>query len=96
MIKATVLGPVWATKRIDNFPAGALLEVQQDGTHQRYVALDQLGSGPGDHVLVALGAAVSQHLPGTTPTDALIIGVIDPGTNQNPTQPNPRKANSHE
>lgn len=84
MIKATVLGPVWATKRIDSFPQGALLEVQGDETHQHYVALDYLGSGPGDHVLVALGSAVSRHLPGTTPADALIIGVLDPPRTPNP------------
>ncbi len=77
MIKATVLGPVWATKRIEGFPAGALLEVRRDDTAQQYVALDQLGSGPGDHVLVALGSAVAHHLPGDTPADALIVGVID-------------------
>jgi ethanolamine utilization protein EutN len=77
MIKATVLGPVWATKRIDGFPAGALLEVRRDDTAQEYVALDHLGSGPGDHVLVALGSAVALHLPGNTPADALIVGVID-------------------
>ena len=86
MIKATVLGPVWATKRINGFPAGALLEIEHDGTGQRYVALDNLGSGPGDHVLVALGSAVSQHLPGTPPTDALVVGVID--------EPTPRTANT--
>lgn len=77
MMKATVVGPVWATKRLPEFPPGALLEVECVGSRDRYVALDTLGSGPGDEVLIALGAAVAHHLPGTPPTDALVVGVID-------------------
>ncbi|MEZ5213272.1 MULTISPECIES: EutN/CcmL family microcompartment protein [unclassified Gordonia (in: high G+C Gram-positive bacteria)] len=77
MIRATVVGPVWATKRIDGFPAGALLEVRRDHTDQRYVALDHLGCGPGDRVLVALGSAVARCLPGAVPADALVIGILD-------------------
>lgn len=94
MIKATVLRPVWTTKRVDGFPAGALLEVQRHESDQRYVALDYLGSGPGDEVLVALGSAVANHLPGDTPTDALVIGIIDQPTFRI-TQPN-EKGTSHE
>lgn len=94
MIRATVIGPLWATKRIDMFPAGALLEVQEVGSDRRLVALDQLGAGPGELVLVALGSAVSHHLAGNAPIDALVVGVIDelPST---PAEPNLRK-NSHE
>ena len=94
MIKATVLRPVWTTKRIDGFPTGALLEVQRHESDQRYVALDYLGSGPGDEVLVAMGSAVANHLPGNTPTDALVIGIIDQPTFRI-TQPN-EKGTSHE
>lgn len=77
MIKAIVIGPVWATKRIDGLPAAAWLEVEEVATARRVVALDQLGSGPGDTVLVALGSAVANHLPGRPPLDALIVGVVD-------------------
>ncbi|XTP38647.1 EutN/CcmL family microcompartment protein (plasmid) [Mycobacterium sp. TJFP1] len=87
---ATVLGPVWATKRLDAFPAGALLEVQRDHSNERYVALDHLGGGPGDHVLVALGSAVSQYLPSNSPADALIVGVIDSPRNTSIAQPQER------
>ena len=31
MIKATVTGNVWATRRIEGIPAGAFLEVDVDG-----------------------------------------------------------------
>jgi len=77
MIKASVIGPVWATKRVDGFPAGALLELEQEGTAHRLIALDHLGAGPGDIVLVTVGSAVTRHLPGEPPLDALIVGVLD-------------------
>lgn len=77
MIKATVIGPLWATKRLEGLPAGALLELIEIGTERRLIALDQLGSGPGEVVLVALGSGVSQHFPGKAPVDALIVGVVD-------------------
>ena len=95
MITATVLGPVWATKRLEGFPSGALLEVQRDETVERFVALDSLGSGPGDRVLIALGSSVSDHLPGSTPVDALVIGVLDePRTSDN--APSQKEGTSHE
>ncbi len=77
MIKAAVIGPVWATKRIEGLPAGALLEVEEEGTAHRLVALDQLGAGAGDKVLVALGSAASRYLAGDPPVDALIVGLLD-------------------
>lgn len=80
MIKAVVVGPVWASKRLEGFPAGALLEVLEENTLRRLVALDQIGAGPGDNVLVALGSAVARHLPGDSPMDALIVGVLDEST----------------
>ena len=77
MIRATVVGPVWVTKRIEGFPTGALLEVSRDRTDERLVVVDHLGCGAGDHVLVALGSAVARYLPGSTPADALVIGIVD-------------------
>lgn len=80
MITAMVLGPIWATKRIDDLPGGALLELEEIGTGRRLVALDQLGSGPGDTVLVTVGAGVAGHFPGRAPLDALVVGVVDETT----------------
>lgn len=77
MIRAKVIGPVWATKRAEHFPAGALLEIQELSTDRRIIALDQLGAGPGETVLVTMGSGVSRHLAGRAPVDALVVGVID-------------------
>jgi ethanolamine utilization protein EutN len=91
MITASVVGPVWATKRVDGLPPGALLEVQELGSDRRLVALDQLGAGRGDHVLIALGSAVTRHLPGNPPLDAMVVGVIDDITNPTATDSVPAR-----
>lgn len=77
MLKGTVTGSIWATKRIEHIPNGAFLEVEleQGGS---LVALDILGSGVGERVLIATGSVASaQFAPHHPPIDALIIGLID-------------------
>ena len=79
MIRGTVIGQVWSTRRIDGIPAGAFLEVEVDGSGSRLVAFDVLGSGGGEHVLVTQGSVAASWFTGTPPpVDALIIGSIDP------------------
>jgi ethanolamine utilization protein EutN len=78
LIRATVTGHVWSTRRIDGLPAGAFLEVEVDGSSSRLIAFDVLGSGLGEHVLVAQGSVAANWFTGTPPpVDALIIGSID-------------------
>jgi len=77
MLKAKVIGNVWATRRLAELPNGAFLEVEVDGG-SRLIAFDVLGSGLGESVLVATGSVAASWFPGTTPPiDALIIGSID-------------------
>jgi ethanolamine utilization protein EutN len=79
MLRAHVVGNVWATRKLDELPNGAFLEVEVDGTGTRLVAFDVLGSGVGEHVLVATGSVAAAWFPGKPPPlDALIIGSIDP------------------
>jgi ethanolamine utilization protein EutN len=85
MLKATVTGSVWATRRVDGIPRGAFLEVcSDDGA--RLIAFDVLGSGIGERVLVAGGSVASGFFaPDHPPIDALIIGSLDEtpeGSNQ--------------
>jgi ethanolamine utilization protein EutN len=77
MLRATVTGSVWATRRVDALPNGALLEVRtDDGTS--LIAFDVLGSGVGERVLVATGSVASGYFsPEHPPLDALIIGSLD-------------------
>ena len=77
MLRATVTGSVWATRRLDALPSGALLEVStDDGVN--LIAFDVLGSGVGERVLVATGSVASAFFgPEHPPLDALIIGSLD-------------------
>ena len=78
MLRARVVGNVWATRRLEEVPNGAFLEVEVDGTQTRLVAFDVLGSGLGEHVLVATGSGAAAWFAGKPPpVDALIIGSID-------------------
>jgi ethanolamine utilization protein EutN len=65
MLKGTVKSSVWATKRVDDMPHGAFLEVELEGGGS-IVAFDILGSGVGE-----------RFAPAHPPIDALIIGLID-------------------
>jgi microcompartment protein CcmK/EutM len=77
MLRATVTGSVWMTRRVDSLPSGALLEVKTDDG-ATLVAFDVLGSGQGERVLVATGSVASGYFaPEHPPLDALIIGSLD-------------------
>ena len=83
MLTATVIGSVWATRRLAGLPSGAFLEVEAEGSGQRLIAFDVLGSGVGERVLVAQGSVAAAWFPGQPPpVDALIIGSIDPQPEQ--------------
>ena len=78
MLKATVVGSVWSTKRVEGLPNGAFLEVEVEGAGTHLVVFDVLGSGVGEHVLVATGSVAAAYFPDLhPPVDALIIGSID-------------------
>ena len=78
MLTAKVTGNVWSTRRLAEIPNGAFLEVEAEGSGQRLVAFDVLGSGVGERVLIAQGSVAAAWFPGKPPpVDALIIGSID-------------------
>jgi ethanolamine utilization protein EutN len=87
MLRATVTGSVWATRRVESIPRGAFLEVESDDG-STLIAFDVLGSGIGERVLIASGSVASGWFaPEHPPIDALIIGSLDqdsetPTTNQ--------------
>ena len=89
MLTATVIGSVWATRRLAELPNGAFLEVEAEGTGQRLIAFDVLGSGVGERVLVTQGSVAAAWFSGKPPpVDALIIGSIDPAPKpQKPQKP---------
>jgi ethanolamine utilization protein EutN len=76
-----VAGQVWATKRLDELPAGALLEIaveEKDQSDERLIAFDPLGAGIGERVLVTQGSVAKGWFKnGNAVVDALVIGILD-------------------
>jgi ethanolamine utilization protein EutN len=78
MVTGTVVGSIWSTRRLEELPNGALLEVELEGSGDRVVALDVLGSGVGERVLVTRGAAAAGWFSDErVPVDALVVGSVD-------------------
>ena len=78
MLKATVTGRIWSTKKLPEVPAGSILEVVVDETNSRLLAFDPLGCGEGEKVMIATGSVAAGWFQGKSPPiDALIIGSID-------------------
>jgi len=95
MLTAKVTGNVWSTRRLAEIPNGAFLEVEAEGTGQRFVAFDVLGSGMGERVLIAQGSVAAAWFPGKPPpVDALIIGSIDEPAGGAPAAAGPPRAAS--
>jgi ethanolamine utilization protein EutN len=78
MLKATVTGRIWSTKKLSEVPVGSILEVVVDESSSRLLAFDPLGCGEGEKVIIATGSVAAGWFPGKSPPiDALIIGSID-------------------
>lgn len=85
MLIGKVTGSVVSTRKSDNlvgnkFMIVDILEHMQSGARQ-IIAIDKIGAGIGEYVLVAQGSAARI---GTgmkdAPIDAAIVGIIDDGT----------------
>lgn len=78
MIKATVTGRVWSTRKLKEVPAGSILEVKIDGSSSTLLAFDPLNCGIGENVIIATGSVAASWFQGKVPPiDALIIALID-------------------
>ena len=80
MLLCRVTGSTVATVRAGGVGSARLLVVRQEGRDpgSSFVAVDVVGAGAGDLVLVAQGSAA--RIPDATssvPTDATIVGIVD-------------------
>ena len=77
----TVNGKVWSTRRLQQFPSGALLEVEiveNNGSTETVLAYDPLGAGAGERVIVTQGSVAKGWFEsGDAVIDALVIGIVD-------------------
>ena len=81
MKTGVVVGKVWATKRLDELPGGALLEIameEGDGLGEHMIAYDPLGAGDGERVLITQGSVARGWFKDPKAViDALVIGILD-------------------
>ena len=83
MIIGMVIGNVWATRKEDSLNGMKLMVVQRvdlanSGAHESFVAVDCVGAGIGERVLVVTGSSARKALRNQdTPADAAIVGILD-------------------
>ena len=83
MLIGKVTGNIWATRKLDGLNGFKLMIVQlitpsEQETSTSLVAVDTVGAGIGDTVLIARGGAARRAiLPSEGPVDEAIIGIVD-------------------
>ena len=82
MLVGKVVGSVVSTRKNDNLVGNKFMIVEAlpnfGGDVQRIVAVDNIGAGIGEAVLVATGSAARIGVgKETAPIDAAIVGIID-------------------
>lgn len=83
MIIGMVIGNVWATRKEESLNGNKFMVVQRldpaSGEKlESFVAVDCVGSGIGERVLVVLGSSARMALNNPdTPVDAAIVGILD-------------------
>ncbi len=85
MIIGKVVGSVVSTRKNDNLVGNKFMIVEPIPSlkvENRIVAIDKIGAGIGEYVLVAQGSAARIGCGmDKAPVDAAIVGIIDEGQN---------------
>ena len=81
MIIAKVTGSVISTRKNEKLIGSKFMIVEPiNGRDESMVAVDDIGAGIGEYVLVAIGSAARVGCSAeTSPIDAAIVGIIDDG-----------------
>ena len=69
-----VVGAVWATRKAGCLSGQTFLVV--DTGKEDLVAADQVGAGPGDQVLLAMGTVAARFCM-DAPIDAAVVAILD-------------------
>ncbi len=85
MIIAKVVGSIVSTRKNDNLVGSKFMVVEpalgKAQPSERFVAVDNVGCGIGETVLVATGSAARIGCgKESSPIDAAIVGIVDAGT----------------
>jgi ethanolamine utilization protein EutN len=85
MLVGKVIGSIVSTRKNENLIGSKFMIVEplavMNGKGERIVAVDNVGAGIGEIVLVATGSAARIGCNLTdSPVDAAIVGIVDSGT----------------
>ena len=82
MIVGKVIGSIVSTRKMNTLVGSKLMVIEplssMDNNHSKIVAIDNIGAGIGEIVLVATGSAarIGSHME-NSPIDAAIVGIVD-------------------
>ena len=84
MIIGKVVGSLFSTRKNDRLVGNKFMIVEPadkyEGVGSRLVAIDNIGAGIGEYVLIATGSAARVGCDlHDAPVDAAIVGIIDEG-----------------
>ena len=80
MIIGKVVGSVVSTRKCENLVGKKLMIIEPLKKEGQFVAIDVVGAGIGEIVLVAMGSAARMSTGvENAPVDAAIVGIIDDG-----------------
>jgi ethanolamine utilization protein EutN len=82
MLKGIIRGNIVSTRKQDALVGSKFMEVQleENGklTEKYIIAIDSVGAGIGERVLITTGSSARLALANTqAPTDAVIVGIVD-------------------
>ena len=82
MLRGIIRGNIVSTRKQDSLVGSKFMEVQimRNGqlTDEYIVAIDSVGAGIGETVLVTIGSSARLALHNTSaPADAVIVGIVD-------------------
>ena len=82
MVSGKVVGTIVSTRKVDTLVGSKFLEVRLfrngEDTDEYLIAIDTVGAGIGEKVLITTGSGARLALDyPKTPTDAVIVGIID-------------------
>jgi ethanolamine utilization protein EutN len=80
MVVGKVVGSIVSTRKCENLIGNKFMIIEplkeMAGDVARFVAIDNIGAGIGETVLVAMGSAARVGME-SAPVDAAIVGIVD-------------------
>ncbi|MCQ8212688.1 EutN/CcmL family microcompartment protein [Cetobacterium somerae] len=80
MIIARIIDNVWATRKADQLSGLKFMlaeEIRGDSSKNRIIAVDVIGAGIGDRVIISTGSSAREMIGRSVPVDAIVVGIID-------------------